>query len=392
MNKLKIIGVVSLVLALSQGRAWAVENQSNLGIVPAKADYKNKTGAWFVYEKTPGEMVSDKVAVVNLSDQPVEVAVFGVDATTTKEGVFTLKNNHEESSGLGLWVEGLPEILSLEAKERRVLEFSLNVPEGIKPGDYLGGLVVENLENQARNGVRMYLTVPGEMSKGAEISDLKFVADKGNYKFLLNLKNSGNVRLEGLLVKVTLRSKWKVPAESKASYPQAGVLFPEGEINLELPWDNSRPILGQFEAEVNVLFGSDISLTEKIDFWIVNWTKLGLVGLGLGLSVLGLRVWVKRAKKRRLSRQKQREEERKTVGTVPTVSGSLDAEWLKEQLRVVVREELQRLVSDGKIEYGNKKGKRFVNPPGIKLPRGVHSQEVANGKKKTFFFAKKKSK
>lgn len=386
-SKLKIIVIVSLVLALSRGQAGAVE-QSSLGIVPAKPDLKNKSGAWFVYDKKPGEVVSDKVAVVNLSDDSIEVEVYPVDATTTKDGVFTLKNNQEESVGVGLWIDGLPDKVTLAPKERKVLDFSLTVPEGAKAGDYLGGLVVERLDNRDRNGSRLYLTVPGEVNRSAEISNLEFRRSGKDLKFLLDLKNTGNVRLESLLVKVKLSSKWKVPAESRASYPQAGILFPEGEISLELPWENSRPILGKFDAEIEVLFGSELRLKKTVEFWIINWTKLLIATGVLVASLFGLRIWFKQLKKQRLIRQKERKEREK-------VGGEMDAEWLKEQLRVVVREELERLVSDGKIDYqgeGKNKGKRFVNPPGIKLPRGVHSREVANGKKKKFFFAKKKSK
>lgn len=387
------------------GGAWAQEVKG-LGIIPAVTDYDDPMGSWFVYELKPGEVVNDQVAVINLYEEPVVVDLDSVDATTTKEGAFSLKEKAEAYESVGGWVTGLPESLSLQSQERRILDFSLKVPEGTEPGDHLGGLVVQktatgSAESQisvvGRTGVRIYVTVPGEVKKEVKVTELTF--NKKSKKLKLSLKNTGNVRLDNLLVKLNLKSKWGWPPASRASYPQASIMLPGKEISLELPWENTKPILGLFDLEVELVFADDLKINKLLSFWLYDLTKLAIIIGSLGALVTWFKLTAKKRKNKRLERQKKSLERKQLIGLASksekVAKHGDDVDWLLKEIRAIIREELKVLAREGKLvgyENGNGSRKRLKIPKGLKLPRGVHSQAAINGNKKKFFFSRSNTK
>ncbi len=404
--------VIAILLLIGMGpvpRLWGgagAQEAGGLGIIPAVVDANDPNGSWFVYELEPGKTINEKAAVINLYDEPVEVEVYPVDATTTKDGAFSLKQKNDEIESVGGWVEGLPLKLSLQAKERQIIDFSFTIPEGTEPGDYLGGLVVQKVsvdetkmqvKTVVRTGVRIYLTVPGEVKREIEVTKLEFKKIKGKYKLLLSLKNTGNVRLENMLVKLNLKSKWGWPPESRASYPQAAVMFPGKEISLELPWENSKPILGQFDLKIEVIFGEILKINKSLSLWMIDWLKLGIAIGSLIVLIVWFKLTAKKRKQKKLLRQKQKIERKKMIG-FSTNNRKLkkhgdEVDWLLKEIRVIIREELQEMARNGQLD-DFKKGsrKRLKTPRGLKLPRGIHSEAVSNGNKKKFFFSKLKQK
>ena len=406
------ITIIILVIGLGPApQLWGgikAQETGGLGIVPAVIDINDPNGSWFVRELEAGKRIEERAAVINLYDEEVEVEVYPVDATTTKEGTFTLKQKSESYESVGGWVEGLPLTMNLQANERQIIDFSLTIPEGTEPGDYLGGLVVQKktsdptkmqVSSVLRTGVRIYLTVPGEVKKGIEVTEFSFKKKKGQHWLSLGIKNTGNVRLENLLVKLSLKSKWGWPPESRASYPQPAVLFPGKEIKIEVPWENSKPILGSYNLGVELLFGDSLKERKSLSLVMIDFIKLGIVVGSVSGVLLWFKLTVKSRKKKKLDRQKKRLERKQMVG-LASKSGKVakhgdEVDWLLKEIRVIVREELERLADEGKIgnyTNGNGSRKRIKAPKGLRLPRGVHSKAAQNGDRKKFFFSNGKNK
>ena len=73
----------------------AVEN-GNIAIYPTNFDSNNpKSRAWFDIEVKPSEQFSSQITISNKTDRERKINLYGVDATTTSDGTFSLKQKNE---------------------------------------------------------------------------------------------------------------------------------------------------------------------------------------------------------------------------------------------------------------------------------------------------------
>ncbi len=106
---------------------------------PSALDLSN-----FHFEAKPGEAISSEVYVKNFGDLPRSFSFYGVDGDTNKEGNFVAKLRDDEHKSIGAWTTfETPEVV-LDSKEFSNLKFTIQLPEDIKPGEYVGAIVMEN--------------------------------------------------------------------------------------------------------------------------------------------------------------------------------------------------------------------------------------------------------
>lgn len=265
-----------------------------IGIIPAKLSKDAKQSSWFVYELKPGETKSDEVAVINLFAEPVEVKLYPVDATTTKDGVFALKAESEAKEDLGNWVKLNRADLTLPAKSRQAVGFTLTVPDNASPGDHLGGIVAQRVATPSgqginvvtRSGVRIYLTVPGKIAKILKLAAFSTEPKAGQPIFHLTLRNEGNARVEGFEVGVKLKNAWWPGPVREEITPNSAVLFPDREISLEIPWQGGLDVFGDYDVALSIKYSGGDPLHQSLHFrnFKVKET-LVLVGLILGAFI-----------------------------------------------------------------------------------------------------------
>ena len=387
-KKWTIIISLGLYLFLGVGNIWA-EGNNSLGLVPAVPSIKGKTGSGFEYEGEAGKLVDQSAAAVNLTNEELRVQIYPVTVITNSQGKFEFLSNQEKLEEAASWLSGLPKEIVLGPKQRQRVEFAFQVPESVNPGEYYGGLVVESLEKDLKSQIRMMVKVKGETKKQLEVVEFGKKGTGQKLRFYVKLKNIGNVRIENPLIKLKLVSRWGWPPESLASYPLAMEIFPEGEVETDLKWVNSKPIFGQYQATMTVDLGGGVSQFQEIKVWLVDYLKLGITIVCLAISVLWFKLTAKKRKKKKLERQKRKLERKQMIGLATDNKKVLkhgdDVDWLLKEIRVIVREELEQLAKEGSRT-------RVKTPKGLKLPRGIHSKAVTNGDKKKFFFAKKKTK
>jgi len=249
--------------------------------------------SWFVYTNNPGETIEDVATVKNFSNEPAEVSVYAVDASSNQSGSFILSFLHDDQSGIGAWTDVSMKTLTIPPFEIIDVPFSITVPDDITPGQYLGGIVVENgggaadeavngnatsVSVKTRIGSRVYLTVPGEVVEDIQLTD--FSAKKelsGQTKFYLTIENNGNMAYEPT-VKINV-------------YTQTGRLYETIEENLGTISSNSiikpvitmekRPFAGSFSAKADIQVkckfapanyrGSAHTLSGETSFWAIPW-------------------------------------------------------------------------------------------------------------------------
>lgn len=192
--------------------------QAGLGILPANPkDDQPETKSWFVKTLKPGEKVEDEFVVQNFYDTPKDVEIHVNDATQSASGGFDYKQNNEEKTGVAKWVKLAQTKVKVEAKMGAKVKFSLEVPKDTPPGEYAGVISVQsapedvggNILTLQRTGVRLYITVPGNLEVNTKVNSFKFVStnsdlyqesiSRGNLSNLdkvtiqTNLQNLGNI-------------------------------------------------------------------------------------------------------------------------------------------------------------------------------------------------------
>lgn len=282
-----------------------------IAIYPAHWDLNEPlTQSWFIYNLNPGDYKIDEAQLVNLSDNPVTIDVYPVDALTTKEGAFALKNRDESKGDVGAWIKLLFSEITLEPRESRALPFSISIPKDVEVGDHAGGLVVEKriaeegpLDQQfrmkivTRVGVRMYVRVLGEINENLSIE--KFftkLTNQGRW-FVLELKNLGNVRLapEG---SIAIKDIFQRNVAS-LTIEKSGEVFPKKSVTREILL-SKKLILGRFVALATLNYADKQIMSSPLVFWIIPWWVIViLVLLVLIIIYLILRKYLKKRTKER---------------------------------------------------------------------------------------------
>lgn len=203
--------------------------------------------------------------------------------------------------------------------------FHLKVPETLSPGQYFGGLALEevtdnpgkeafiasasngkticctNILVKTRIGLRIYLTVPGAIKDSIQWSAFNTVQKNKGINFQFEIKNTGNVALEPTAtIEVFDSSGNQIDRFQKT----LGDSLPGTTMNPNVPWEH-QPIMGSFKAVGkidykiksqginNTSLHASAAITPKtINFSIFPWKKLDTFALwiGSGNLLLDLRI------------------------------------------------------------------------------------------------------
>lgn len=192
------------VLVFGAGSASALES-GKLGIFPT--DFKEddpKTRSWFVYTLKPNGEVSSSVTIQNKGKEKAQLRIYPVDATSNKDGAFTLFSQGTKND-VGGWITLNTDQVEVEAGSKITVPFTLTIPPLATPGDHVGGIAIESKEDLnlstsgvklvQRLGVRFYITVEGERVENLSIKNIKVTESGGQTYLSYSLANTGNMNL-----------------------------------------------------------------------------------------------------------------------------------------------------------------------------------------------------
>lgn len=220
MNRRFLTGIVgwSLIMALlalvSPGPASGAASDV-FAVEPAGADGPDGR-SFFVYELAPGQVFQDTVAVTNLSDTELRLALYPTDGyTIPRGGGFSPLPEGAEPTSVGSWISLPTDELVIPPATRADITFEIEVPNDASPGDHAGVIIASDLiggdEETAdgvsinvreRIGARIYVRVPGELAPAAEVESIGVDFDRsinpfsgGEATVTARVTNTGNVRL-----------------------------------------------------------------------------------------------------------------------------------------------------------------------------------------------------
>ena len=265
---------------------------------------------------TRGGTVKDEVAVVNLSDVPLTLNLYAVDAVTGADGEVGLQPASAKLTDAATWVTfSTPTgkgFVRLKPKQTVYVPIRVKIPKNAPVGDHLAGVVVSTVAKGATPGergsevtleqrvaLRLAVRVAGQLKPeltieglGARYSGTLNPLGSGSALVTYTVRNTGNVRLGGRQsVQVSGLLGGAVEA---GEVPDVPVLLPGGSATFTVPVSDVTPqVLMTATVRVFPLAAEGdanpptLAVTATTQFWAMPWLLLAaLLLLILLLAVL----------------------------------------------------------------------------------------------------------
>ncbi len=305
-----VIFICTIFLFVQNARALV---EGSLGALPSHFDPNNpKTKSWFIYELKPEETKEDSITVVNNTENPIEVKVYAVDATTTSDGGFALLNENQRQTDVGSWVQVSKDIISVKPRDRVEVPFTITIPKYATVGDHGGGIIVQEVKQAAgpsggmslnivsRVGTRIYETVPGDQVIDLKLSNLIHGLKDGHLTFSFTMENKGNIFLnpKGTLEIKNSQSK----SVDRVQLETLGTVIPGKPTTVTIDSKATPPVLGKYTATVTVDYTTSKAASISTSFYIYN-PKIDAPAAGVLLLSPVVLFGLKKFRKRKVKKE-----------------------------------------------------------------------------------------
>jgi hypothetical protein len=288
-----------------------------------------------------GGVITDEVAVINLSTIPLTLNLYAADAVNGTDGSLGIQPSSAEPTGSATWVTlktptGQGYVV-VPPRSRVYVPFTVRIPADAEVGDHLAGIVAStvaagqapgdratDVELEQRLALRLGTRVAGQLAPGLTVENVSasyagslnpFGA--GSATVTYTVRNTGNVRLAGTQ-EVRVDGGFGFTAAS-TPLEDLPLLLPGGSATLTVPVEGVQA-LGLMSAVVTVVplgAAGDANTeaepaTGRTSFWAMPWL---LVALLLAVVVLLGWWWRRRRALRDELRAAAPRTERDLVGT-----------------------------------------------------------------------------
>lgn len=219
-------------------------------------------------------------------------------------------------------------IIQLNGGQKKKVPFTINIPENIDVGEHAGGIIVEPILPPVKAEgsvmiiktsvcVRIYETVPGEITKKVKLLIFTLNSDEKNYIPTLKVKNESNISIlssvemkmsgfglkrkvknevstspEEASGKVTLADRLNIFKEQRQSGNNKLSTGAEVTIRQFFP----RTYFGHFNFQAELAYdgnsGREILKTQKISIWVIPWRDLIILAIILVVLAVIISTWL----------------------------------------------------------------------------------------------------
>ncbi len=244
--------------------------------------------AWVEQTLSPGESVTEHLAIHSYATEPVTFTMRAADGYLTDTGRFTIVDSDQASTDAGAWIK-VQETVDVQPGATAIVPFTLTVPQGARPGDHAAGIAAAltsagngGVGVESRVGFRVLVTVPGEAAAALEISQLRIQYSPswnplkpGTLVTTYRVTNRGHVRLQA-----NLRVIVRAPGSVDPKVVVMPELLPGGSRTIRStvsgvwPWGRADVSV---EATPLARAGVDIGAEQadaRASAWLVPWPQL----------------------------------------------------------------------------------------------------------------------
>jgi Protein of unknown function C-terminal (DUF3324)/Bacterial protein of unknown function (DUF916) len=217
---LLLIIVLTLLFEASFGFSIAHAaggNEPQFGLQPVLYDPSNPlTQSYFIFDGKSGHILKSRVRVINIGTARGSVSLFPVDATTGQTSGAVYLNSDDPRKDVGAWLKLDVQQLTLDPGQSQVVAFQVTIPDTVRPGQHLGGIVAENLTQQSNTTTKsakkntstfqvniknltiiaVQVNLPGTPVEQLADTGVQAGGTNGYQQLLVGLSNTGTVMLK----------------------------------------------------------------------------------------------------------------------------------------------------------------------------------------------------
>lgn len=184
---------------------------ASFGMLPATIDPAiPESRSYFVFNTMPGAVLHPMVRVLNSGTAAGTARLYSVDSRTSDTTGATYGAMTDAKTGVGAWVAISRDTaeLPLGPGEERAIPFTIIVPTDARGGQYLGGLVAENVAPVAavagsanisivtRAVLAVQINLPGDRIDTVVASGVTPGGENGDQTLTFALRNDGNALIK----------------------------------------------------------------------------------------------------------------------------------------------------------------------------------------------------
>lgn len=265
-----IIPAILLIHALSVAYAHAAGGGPNFSLQPVYYDPEDPVSAsYFVFNSHPATQVHNSVRVINIGSAPGTVSLYPVDAFTSDLSGTSFRPRSAPLRDVGAWTVLSRNTLTLAPGQSEVVPFHVAIPDHVRPGQHVGGIVAENMTVQdATPGslqiavqqltiVAVMVNLPGPQTEELTVMGIRNDDASQFQRLLIGLLNTGNMLLQpsGSLKIFDLNGKLlqDIPLKLDTVLPQDTINYPVYILHRALP-------LGEYRASLLLNYGHNHAL------------------------------------------------------------------------------------------------------------------------------------
>jgi hypothetical protein len=164
-------------------------------------------GVYFEEFVEPGTSHAFTLVLDNAGSRPLDLVVYPADVYSMVNGGMGVNFQNEERSEPTTWLDFPEGNVATDPDENVLQDFTVTVPEGTAPGQYVTAIAVETAESYAigeeggafrqklRKVVAVSILVPGEADPGFRIGEPQMAIIQGQTAMQLPIENTGNTRV-----------------------------------------------------------------------------------------------------------------------------------------------------------------------------------------------------
>lgn len=340
--------VVFIIFTLFPKSILAVE-YGGIGGRPAFPRSDNpRTESIFIHILNPGQIQEEGVLVVNNTQERKTLLVYGVDSVYSSGGAFACGQMSDEKKGVGKWLSLGKTEVALDPGTNEMVPFTIQVPKDTSVGEHNGCIVIQEKKEKSedqegmklsfRTGLRVAITIPGEITRKLEIIGFKVKRRTGG-DFLLvpTVNNLGNVSIDADVKVITKYFFGLTLIEHGGRFPILRGSISDWNFELKKPfwggWYRSSLFVEydeNQEAGVGIQSGKELTKLKRAPVWFFSFptpTALAIEIIALlCVVVLVILFWLSKKRKKWIA-EKWVEYEVKRSEDIKTLAEKFDVSW-----------------------------------------------------------------
>jgi hypothetical protein len=256
-------------VSFGSSRQLSAAGSPNFTLQPVYYDPANPmTKSYFIIDTQKGALLQDQMRVSNVGTAVGMVKLLAADATTGQTGGVVYAPSSQALHDVGSWITLGEQQVTLAPGQSQIVQFQIAVPQDVRPGQHLGGIMAQNMTLQSttsKNGntqmhvdvqhqtvIAVQLNVPGAQIEQLVATSIQ-VGGVDNYQTLLvGLKNTGTTMVSGSgSLQVTDTHGGLLQNVSI----QLGTVLPATSLDDPVPVQKKALSAGTYQAELTLHYG-----------------------------------------------------------------------------------------------------------------------------------------